>query len=322
MTENLPKLEGEKCAVIGAGGFLGANLCKRLLEEGCVVHAFGRRTGVLESLRSSRLDVIPGDYTEPASVSAALSGVSYVFHLATSSTPAGSNVDKSDDITRNLAPSVKLLDLCRDAGVKRVIFASSGGTVYGIPKVVPTNEEAPLRPITAYGINKACFESYLHLYRHLYGLDYRVLRIANPYGYYQTAVKNQGVVARFALNAIQGRPLELWGDGSVIRDYIFVDDVVQAFVTSATHESKDRVFNIGSGKGRSLNEVIEILERTLGEPVEVRRYAGRHVDVPRSVLDITRARNQLGWSPTVQFEEGVSRTLDWLMEEFGCDRNV
>jgi UDP-glucose 4-epimerase len=307
MAHNLTSL---RCAVLGAGGFIGSNLCQALVRQGASVRAFGRRRPFPEALHGC--DWIPGDFTDPTSVAAAVSGCDVVFHLVNATTPASANVDKLADLNANVASTLRLLEACRETGVTRVIFVSSGGTVYGIPDLVPTPETAPTNPITAYGISKLAVEKYLGLYEYLYGLQYRVLRVANPFGPFQTALKNQGVIAAFLRGALAGKPIEMWGDGSVIRDYIYVGDVVEALTLAVTHEGTGRIFNIGSGEGRSLNDIASAIDCLLGEEIPVEHRAGRPVDVPVSILDTSFAVSDLGWQPHTTFESGLLSTIEWM----------
>jgi UDP-glucose 4-epimerase len=194
---------------------------------------------------------------------------------------------------------------------------SSGGTIYGVPDIVPTPEEAPTNPITAYGISKLAIEKYLALYEFLYGLQYRVLRVANPFGPYQTALKNQGVIAAFLHGAMDGKPIQMWGDGSVIRDYIYVGDVVDALTLAATHEGIGRIFNIGSGEGRSLNDIVLAIDHLLGDEILVEQRPGRPVDVPVSILDTSFAASELGWRSRTVFEDGLRTTIQWMKSGTG-----
>lgn len=303
-------LTGQRCAVLGAGGFIGSNLCEALVAQGAKVQAFGRRQSFPEALRGCHW--IPGDFTEPTSVAAAVTGCDVVFHLVNATTPASANVDKLADLNANVASTLRLLEACRESGVSRVIFVSSGGTVYGIPDMLPTPETAGTNPITAYGISKLAVEKYLGLYEYLYGLQFRVLRVANPFGPYQTALKNQGVIAAFLRGALAGKPIEIWGDGSVIRDYIYVGDVVEALMLAVTHEGAGRVFNIGSGEGRSLNDIVSSIDLLIGEKIPVEYRPGRPVDVPISVLDTSFAANDLGWRARTAFEFGLYKTVEWM----------
>jgi UDP-glucose 4-epimerase len=274
------------------------------------VRAFGRHLSFPDSLRGC--DWITGDFTDPTSVANAIAGCEIIFHLVTASTPASANLDKVVDLTANVASTLHLLDACRETSVKRVVFVSSGGTIYGIPDQVPTPETSPTNPITAYGISKLAIEKYLGLYEYLYGLEYRVVRVANPFGPYQTAIKNQGVIAAFLRQALTHEPIEMWGDGSITRDYVFIDDVVESLKLAATHGGAGRIFNIGSGEGRTLNEIVASINRLLGKEIQVNRRSGRTVDVPVSILDTSFAARELNWYPRTPFEEGLASTISWM----------
>ena len=299
-----------RCAVLGAGGFIGTNLCRALDGRVDFLRCFGRRQLFPEALRNC--EWMPGDFADPTCLSTVVSGCDTVFHLVNATTPASSNVDKIADLNANVVSTLRLLDICRESGVRRVVFVSSGGTIYGIPEIVPTPETAPTNPITAYGISKLTIEKYLSLHEYLYGLEYRVLRVSNPFGPYQLAQKNQGVIAAFLKKAIAGKPIEIWGDGSIVRDYIYIDDVVDALVRAATHAGTGRIFNIGSSHGLSLNDVVTTIEGLLGQKVEINHLAGRPADVPVSILDTTFAKNELGWHAYTTVQRGVENTIAWI----------
>jgi UDP-glucose 4-epimerase len=204
------------------------------------------------------------------------------------------------------------LDHCRRQGVKRVVFVSSGGIIYGNARQIPTPETAPTEPICAYGISKLAIEKYLALFDHLHGLDYRILRITNPFGPFQTALKNQGVIAALISRALNGEPVEIWGDGSVVRDFVFVEDVVDALEAAAIDQSSERIFNIGSGQGRSLRDVIAEIRHLPRLELKIQWKPGRPLDVPVSVVAIDRAISCLGWTPKTPFVTGLERTFEWL----------
>jgi len=298
------------CVVLGGGGFIGMNLCRRLAATGHRVRAFGRRCLFRDDLQG--VEWHQGDFTDAGSVAAAIESFDIVFHLIHATMPQPANLDMAGDLRNNVVPSIALLDLCRKFAVKRVVFVSSGGTVYGCPQQIPTPETAPTMPICAYGISKLAIERYLALYQYLHGLDYRVLRITNPFGPFQTALKDQGVVAALISRGLRGKPMEIWGDGSVVRDFVFVDDVVDALGKAAVgEEGSERTFNIGSGQGRSLREVIAAIEKLLGTELRIEWKPGRAIDVPVSVVAIDRARAGLDWTPTTSFEAGLEQTIDW-----------
>lgn len=312
-------MAGVRCLVLGAGGFLGRALCAALRGHGAAVHAYGRRVAAMPPAG-------PGLWTEAAfedgaALDGALRAQEVVFHLASSSLPADSNRDPAGDVAAQVLPSIRLLERCRAAGVRKVVFASSGGTVYGIPAVVPTPEHAGTAPITAYGINKRMVEHYLELFRHLHGLDYHVLRIANPYGPGQSPFKPQGVVAAMLHRALSGLPIELWGTGEVTRDFIHVDDVAGAFVAAARYDGPHRVMNVGSAHGRSLNQVVADVGAALGgTALEVVRKGARAADVPVSVLDTALIRRATGWRPEVEWMDGLAGTADWMRGAYGLQR--
>jgi UDP-glucose 4-epimerase len=237
--------------------------------------------------------------------------VEVVFHLIHSTVPQSANRDLMRDIHENLVPSVAFLDLARQSGVKRMVFLSSGGTIYGRPQQIPTEETAPTDPITGYGISKLAIEKYLALYEQLHGLHYRILRVANPFGPFQVAAKKQGLIAETISCAVSGRRVEVWGDGSIVRDFIFVEDVVDALEIAASHTGEDRIFNIGTGIGRSVRDVLATVEHSLGTKLDVAWKTGRAVDVPTSVLSVKRAKEKLGWSAKTSFESGVLQTITW-----------
>jgi UDP-glucose 4-epimerase len=242
----------------------------------------------------------------------ALIGCDVCYHLVSTTLPQSSNADPVFDIETNVAGTVRLLNHAVRLGVKKVVFVSSGGTVYGIPRSVPISEDHPTNPICSYGITKLAIEKYLHLYLALHGLEYTVLRLANPFGERQRIQASQGAVAVFMGKVLRGEKIEIWGDGSVVRDYVYIGDAVEAMVKAAGYRGDERVFNIGSGKGVSLNEILEGLEAVTGQKADRRYTAARAFDVPVSVLAVARARAALGWTPTTPFTEGLRKMMAWM----------
>jgi UDP-glucose 4-epimerase len=274
------------------------------------LRAFGRRQSFPEALR--HVEWMQGDFADSTSVAAAIAGCDIVFHLVNATTPASANIDKVADLEANVAATLRLLEACRAEGVRRVVFVSSGGTIYGVPEQIPTPEDAPTNPITAYGISKLAIEKYLSLYERIYGLEYRILRVANPYGPFQTALKSQGIIAASLRKALTGQPIDIWGDGSVIRDYVYVQDVCRALIAASTHDGRQKVFNIGSGTGESILGIIRIIEELLKTKLTLRFAGARAVDVPKSVLDCRRAAEDLGWQADVALRDGIERTIAWM----------
>jgi UDP-glucose 4-epimerase len=300
-----------KCVVLGGGGFIGSHLVERLLAAGHAVRVFDLNDPGPAGGYPRRGDVewVSGNFLDADAVRRALSGREAAFHLVSTTLPGTSNADPAADVETNVVGTLRLLDAWRGAGGGKLLFVSSGGTVYGVPRTVPITEEHPTHPRSSYGITKLAIEKYLELYRVLHGLDYCVLRVSNPYGERQRVASGQGAVTTFLHRAHRREPIEIWGDGRVVRDYLYVGDVADALVRALGHRGERRVINIGSGVGRDLNEVVAAIERVLGRPVERRHAPGRNFDVPANVLDVSLARAELGWTPSTTFDDGLARTL-------------
>ena len=304
MTEREPT-----CVVLGGGGFLGMNLCRRLAASGARVRAFGRRCLFPQDLIG--VEWRQGDFCDAAALESAIASGDTVFHLVHTYMPQSADLNMAEDVRQNVISSLALLEISRKLKIKRIVFVSSGGIVYGPTPQVPTPETAATDPISAYGISKLTIEKYLRLYEHHHGLSFRVLRVANLFGPFQMPGKNQGVIAALISCALHNKEFEIWGDGTAIRDYVYVDDVVDALLLAATDESEQRIFNIGSGHGRDLHQVIAQIEANLGIKLAVRRTKGRLIDVPASILAIDRARDVLGWRPRTPFDAGIKQTIAW-----------
>lgn len=306
-------VKGLRCLVLGGGGFLGQNLCIALLARGAEVTSFGRSAG--QFLDGSRINIVNGRFDDRVALASAVEGQDVIFHLISGSVPESSNRDPSAEMSASPLATVYLLDICKAAGVRKIVFASSGGTIYGIPKQLPIVEDAPTDPISAYGISKLTIEKHLLLYRHLHGLDYVSLRVANPYGRFQLGHKRQGLIGTLTHRALVGLPLEIWGDGEVVRDFIHVDDVTEAFLAAVRYRGPHRVLNVGSGHGLSVNQIVKELEVSLARgPLKKVHLPGRAADVPVNVLDTTLIRSELGWQPRVDWPTGLRDTIAWMAE--------
>lgn len=305
-----------RICVVGATGFIGRNLIAGLTPLGAPIRAIVRPGSAARFIGQERVESRICELTSVDALAEAISGSEVLYHLASGSIPSTSNDDPQRDVEVNLLGTLNLLEACKMAGVKRVIFVSSGGTVYGRLKHCPVPEEHPTFPICSYGIVKLAIERYLHLYRELHGLEYTILRASNPYGPFQSTSGLQGAVPAFIAKMLQGKPIEVWGDGSVVRDFLFVDDLIRALIQGARMPSGvSGIYNVGSGIGTSLNELLSTLVRVSGLS-DTRQYQpGRAYDVPTSVLDISRIKAELHWAPQTSLEEGLRRTLDWLKHD-------
>jgi UDP-glucose 4-epimerase len=304
-------LRSASCLVLGAGGFIGGHLCRELRRRGASVHGFGRRWSYPEALKGVRWTA--GEFSDRAALARAVEGSEHVFHLLGGTTPESSSKDPVADLAAGAVASLHLLEICRAVGVRKVVFLSSGGAVYGIPAAVPIREDAPTDPISAYGVSKLAVEKYLHLYRHLHGLDYAVLRVANPFGPWQDPHRRQGVVPALMQALLDGRPPEIWGDGRVVRDYLYAADAAEAIAEAAAYTGPHRVFNVGSGIGRTVLDILRDIGAALGRgTVEAVHKPGRATDVPVNVLDTSLIRREMGWTPRTGWAEALEATAAWL----------
>lgn len=305
-----------KALVIGGNGFIGAHLVDELLQQQWEVNVLDfqeRRFGPMPA----GVHFIRGDLNQAYLVREALTGVSVVFHLAWATIHETSNQDPSADVTTNLIPSIHLFEACRQTGVQKIIFTSSGGTVYGPATVFPIPETHPNHPINGYGVTKLAVEKYLHMFHHLYGLEYAILRPSVPYGPYQNPLGRQGAIAVFLYRIAHGLPLTLWGDGSIQRDYFYISDLVKALIASATTNlSHERIFNLGGAEELSLSRLIQLAETITGKKAIVESLPARKFDVSRIVLDTTLARHILNWTPEIGIEEGMEKTWKWMSAAF------
>jgi UDP-glucose 4-epimerase len=304
-----------KAIVVGASGFVGSHLVDGLLATGYQVKALARNLpGLIGTKAQSNpaLSLVPVNMGDELALRKAVEGADLVFHLASGSLPQSSNRDPKADVQVNLLGALNLLEACRLASVQRLVVVSSGGTVYGMPQQVPLGEDHPTDPTCSYGICKLAIEKYAALYNLLHGLDCVVLRVANPYGERQRLNATQGVVPVFLGKALRGEPLQIWGDGNTVRDFLYVSDVVSALLAAAQFKGEPHLFNVGSGQGLSLNQLVRLLEAQLQRDLRVEYLPSREFDVPTNVLCIERTRRSLGWSPQVPVGEGLRRLCNSL----------
>ena len=309
-----------KCLLLGGGGFIGSHLAEKLINFGYAVRIFDIRNFSRKNIASfvDKAEIIEGDFNNFKDLKAALLDVDCVFHLVSSTIPSNSMINPVFDIESNLVSSVRLLEECRlNNNIKSFNFISSGGTVYGIPKTIPIPETNPALPLNSYGVIKYTIENYCSLYRRLYGLNCRIFRLSNPYGEHQNPHGLQGVIPVFLHKAISGEEIEIWGDGSVIRDYIYIEDVTDILVTALKIVSDDFIFNVGTGVGHSLMDVIEIIKKVLKTEVKIKYQESRTFDVPVNILDISKAKSVFSWKPIVGLQQGIETVCKHLKLQQG-----
>jgi len=306
-----------KCVIFGGGGFIGSTIADRFLKEGYQLRIFERPR--VEPYRkfadNEAVEWMTGDILSNHDLNAAIEGMDVILHLVSTTLPKNSNDDPIYDVQSNVVGSLQMLNAMVANNVQKIIFISSGGTVYGTPHYLPIDEQHPTNPLVSYGITKLTIEKYLQMFESLHGIKAITLRVANPYGERQRIETAQGAVGVFLHRALKDTPIEIWGDGSVTRDYIHISDVAEAFLKAINYTGTKRIFNISSGQGISLNELIGLLEGVLGKSI-VRHYLpARPFDVPVSVLSNALAQEHLQWSPLTSMSNGISRTAAWMATE-------
>src|ERR1700722_5682053 len=296
--------------VIGGSGFIGSHVVDKLLAHRHSVRVFDRRP---ERFRAplAGVDYRFGEFADEMTLVEALSGIDVVYHLVSTTVPGTADLDPKTDVRDNLIGTINLLESMQRLGLSRILFLSSGGTVYGIPEVVPIPETHALRPINSYGIVKAAIEHYLEMYRRTRGFSPIIVRASNPFGPRQAHLGVQGVISTFLRRILERQPIEIWGDGTVVRDYLEVGDLAEFCAIAGTSDNEG-AYNAGSGQGLSVNEIVQAIRTTTGLDFETIYKPSRQIDVPRSVLDCSRAKNDFGWECEISLDAGLGNLWNWL----------
>ena len=295
--------------VIGGNGFLGSHVVDLLVSLGHEVTVFDRFSRGGQTYASEGVRRVAGDFLDEATLSSAMRGQDNVFHFLSFTTPATAQANPSLDV-QNLAGSVRMMEIASDQSVKRIYYASTGGAIYSPGSLASFPETHPTSPVSPYGIVKLAIEHYLGFFRETRGLESTVLRISNPYGPRQRADRPQGLIATALSHVASDRPVVRYGDGSMVRDYLYVDDMIRMIKKVVLDGGSNVVYNIGNGRGHTVNEVLECIERVTGLKVQVRNVAAPASFVERSVLDIGRYVNDFGAPDLTTLDEGMFRTWE------------
>lgn len=308
------------CILLGAAGFIGTNLAIKLSEIGrdniTLVDKSETFFEPVKTMNLRNIKIIESDFKENTDFDSILEGQDLVFHLVSTTVPSTSNQQIPQELIANVVVTSKMLEACVRRRVKKVVFISSGGTVYGKESRCPLAESTATNPISSYGIQKVTIEKLLSLYRYMYGVDYRVVRLANPYGPYQRPNGILGAVTTFTYKALKGDEITVYGDGSVIRDFIYIEDAVRGILNIVYGENNHRIFNLGCGHGTSIKEVLDTIQEALGLEMNVIYKEGRNVDVPVNYLDISRYENAYGKLEPIDLYEGVLKTAEFMRQHY------
>jgi UDP-glucose 4-epimerase len=298
--------------VLGGSGFLGSHIVDKFLAEKHDVAVYDLYP---ERFRRSPAGIkfYTGDFGNVGALDELIAtGFDAIIHCVSTTTPKSSNESPEFDIQSNVIGTLYLLDICVKHKVGKLVFMSSGGTVYGdIGDRDTVDETHAVRPMCSYGVSKLTIEHYLDVYKHLRGLDYVALRLANPYGERQSPLRALGALTVFLHRTLKHQSVEVWGDGSVTRDFIYVGDVANA-VYLATINPVSGVYNVGTGTGLSLRDILTHIAKVVGREPEVTWLASRSFDVPRIVLDARKFSTATNWRNTASLEEGMEITANWL----------
>lgn len=298
--------------LLGGAGFIGRALCARLSASGHDVHVLTRGTAI-EIAEGCAIH--GGGIENTELLRRLLPKMNTIVHLASATTPGLSAATPSLEANLNIAPTLGLLEVLSAHPHVRLIYVSSGGTVYGDPGSDATCEDSELKPLSYYGAGKVAAEAFLRCFQQRSGNPLVIVRPSNVYGPGQPRYQGFGVIRTMLQHALDGSTMTIWGDGSIVRDFVYIDDLVTAMECFMAESAPTGTFNIGAGVGHSLNELITIVESASGRPLRVRHEAARGVDVQRVVLDISAIKARYGWRPTVSIETGLARTWEWLCSQ-------
>ncbi len=304
------------CLILGGNGFIGSNIARILIENGYNVKILSDLKSGTSNLEPilNRIEIIKGNFLDREIRKKAIEDVEFVFHNISTTNPQTSILNPVHDAESNVIGTIGLLQDIINTDVRKIIFSSSGGTVYGEVTKVPVSEDETTNPISPYGISKLAIEKYLQYFDYAYGLDYTIFRYSNPYGEGQYPSKGLGVIPTFLGNIAKGKSPVIYGDGSVVRDYVYINDImdVNLIAISRKIKSKYHIFNVGSGTGTSLNELIDIMSDVLGNRIKPEYVNVRKGDVSKIVLDITRIKKEYGWEPKTSLSKGIQNTWNWV----------
>lgn len=306
--------ERERVVILGGLGFIGSHICRSLNRQNYSVRIFDKEDQPHDLVKDLEhvVEIIPGNISRPEEVVKALNDATIVINLIHTTVPGSSMIDPGNDIVSNVANTVRWLEHLNETKLRRIVYFSSGGTVYGVPESTPITEDHPTNPLNSYGITKLAIEKYTALYANRFGIDYCVLRPSNVYGPGQRLHHGQGVIGIMINRALNGDELEIWGKGTDQRDYLFVDDLVDAVSKLVEYKGPQRVFNVSRGIGNSVLDLVTVLRDQINPLLKVKHLPDRGFDVPVNILDSGRLREETGWQPRIGFEEGVLRTIEWI----------
>jgi UDP-glucose 4-epimerase len=296
--------------LLGGGGFIGTALARRLCENNFNVHILSKHFPAREI--EPNMIFYQGNLDDKKILERVLPECRTVVHLASSTTPGSSSRQPALEADKNITPTLRFLDILQGYENVHIIFVSSGGTLYGNPESTPVNETHPLNPLSFHGAGKVALETFLRTFSNLPEKNTSIVRPSNVYGPGQSLRSGFGVIRTMLEHVRRGTVMEIWGDGTSVRDFLYIDDMLSALIRLIDFPNDNNTYNVGSGIGYSLNQLKEIIESVCGKKVPAIYRPSRKTDVKTIILDSSRLRNKTKWHPMVSLEEGVELTWKWL----------
>lgn len=303
------------CIIFGGGGFIGSHLTEALLKNKYSVAVFSRKSdSVLTNLSNviNDIQLIEGDFNNIDSVTKAINTGDIVFDLIASSVPFSSTQSPIEEINHHIFSHVRLIEACFMKKVKKIIFASSGGGVYGDKKKLPISEDELLQPISPHAIGKIAIEYYLNYYSKMYNIPYIIYRLSNPYGPRQISEKGFGIVPTLFFHVLKNSSPILFDHGNLVRDFIFIEDLIGGIVQSFDKENKFNLYNIGSGRGTAIKDLWEVIKKITGTNIKPHYEPKRSFDIQSVILDTKRFEKEYNWEPRTNLIDGLKITWEFI----------
>ncbi|NMF04279.1 NAD-dependent epimerase/dehydratase family protein [Clostridium beijerinckii] len=298
----------KKCIVLGGNGFIGVNILRHLINCNYEVSSFDL---YLPKNPIEGVTYMSGDFTNDMELLEAIHGQDIILHLISTTNPGKSMIDPYSGYNIDIIQTIKVLESIKETNAQ-ILFASSGGTVYGEPESCPIKEDSKLNPISHYGITKVTIEHIINMYNSVYGMKNIIMRISNPYGPGQDYTRGVGLIDALVKKGLNDEVVTIWGDGNNIRDYIYIDDLCNAIELLCKYDGNHSVFNIGSGCGHSINNMIEIIKGILDKNINVEYESKRKNDIEHIFLDNKKLKEEVGFIPKISIDEGIKRYIRHL----------
>ncbi len=306
-----------RIVVLGGLGFIGSHLCRALVASGRNVRVIDRADTSRDRVADieSHLEICPCDIAQVEEIVDLISDAEILIHLVHSTVPQGSMDDPASDVTENVVTTAHLASQLSRTNLKKIVYISSGGAVYGENSVVGITENALTNPISSYGITKLANEKYLQMYSKRNDITCLIVRPANIYGPQQRLDQAQGLIGTLVDRVLRGQAIEIFGDGKVVRDYLYIDDLIRGILALVDYEGGESIFNLGTGVGHSILDVVDLMKKQLGVDFSMVHLPARGFDVSSNILNADRIKCETGWDISVDLPDGIKRVVNSFTEK-------